>query len=189
MSTLKVNNLQDLGADAVVTNGVVAKGALPSGSVLQVVSTTKTDTFSTSSTSYVDVTGVTASITPISASSKILVIVTAVLGGSTSATSSHAQVLRGATPVNIGDAAGNRIQSTFSQFSDGSGISTGGWVTGVMGVTAFLDSPATTSSVTYKLQLQARTSGTAFIGRGGRDINDALEARTPTNITLMEIAG
>ena len=45
-----------------------------SGSVIQVASTSKTDPFSTSSTSFVDVTGLSVSITPTSTSSKILVL-------------------------------------------------------------------------------------------------------------------
>ena len=43
------------------------------GNILQVVSTTKTDTFSTTSTSYVDITGLSVSITPTSTSSKIFI--------------------------------------------------------------------------------------------------------------------
>jgi len=53
--------------------GVPASG-MPTGSVIQVQSTTKTNTFSTTSTSFTDVTGLSVSITPISTSSKILVI-------------------------------------------------------------------------------------------------------------------
>ena len=73
MSTLRVDNVTDLGDDPVVTAGVVAGGALPAGSILQVVSVTKTDSFTTSSSSFVDITGLSATITPSSASSKILV--------------------------------------------------------------------------------------------------------------------
>jgi len=43
------------------------------GKVLQVVSETKTDTFSTSSSSFVDLTGLTATLTPVSTSSKVLI--------------------------------------------------------------------------------------------------------------------
>jgi hypothetical protein len=57
--------------------GTVPAARLPAGSVLQVVSTVKTDTFTTVSSSYVDVTGLSVSITPTSATSKILVLVQA----------------------------------------------------------------------------------------------------------------
>jgi hypothetical protein len=59
-----------------ITSGTLPKAQLPTGSVLQVVSTTKTDTFSTSSTSYTDLTGLSVSITPTSATSKVLVFYT-----------------------------------------------------------------------------------------------------------------
>ena len=80
MSLLKVNSLQDLGADAVVTDGVIVSSALPTGSILQVVSTTKTDTFTSTSTSMVDITGLSATITPSSTSSKILVMASVASG-------------------------------------------------------------------------------------------------------------
>ena len=58
------------------TNRIVPRDGLPSGSaggVIQVKQTIKTDTFSTSSTSYVDITGLSVSITPTRSDSKILV--------------------------------------------------------------------------------------------------------------------
>ena len=66
--------------DRVITLPDVADGTLLTtqssglGKILQVVSTEKTDTFTSDSTSYVDLTGITASITPSASSSKILVL-------------------------------------------------------------------------------------------------------------------
>ena len=51
----------------------IGDAGLPAGSVLQVVQTVKTDTFATTSTSFVDITGVSVAITPSSTSSKILI--------------------------------------------------------------------------------------------------------------------
>jgi len=59
----------------------IPKAALPTGSVLQVVQTYKTDSFSTNATSYTNVTGLSASITPTSATSKILVMVSVFIDG------------------------------------------------------------------------------------------------------------
>ena len=58
--------------------GTIAASALPAGSVLQVVNVVKLTSFSTTSTSYVDITGLTASITPSSTNSKILLLIQAV---------------------------------------------------------------------------------------------------------------
>jgi hypothetical protein len=56
------------------TSGTLPKARLPAGSVLQVVSTEKVDTFSTTSGSFVDVTGLSVSITPTSATSNVFVL-------------------------------------------------------------------------------------------------------------------
>lgn len=184
MSTLKVNNLQDLGADAVVTNGVVARGALPSGSVLQVVSVTKTDVFTTSSTTFTAVTGLSASITPTSATSKILVfgmISQNAIGGNIP---TRYRIMRNSTAIGIGDAAGSRDRATgFWYAGDVNGNQgTGQWAPN------FLDSPATTSSVTYSIQV-ATSAGSIGINRSQSDADSLGEARTASTITLMEIAG
>lgn len=183
MSTLKVNNVQDLGADAVVTNGVVAKGALPSGSVLQVVSTTKTDTFSTTSTSFVDVTGYTISITPSSATSKILVSVTAQVANNPSVGYGFIRLMRDSTAISIGDASSNRTRAS----AHAATVANDGIVSNVVSI---LDSPNTTSSVTYKIQMACdRGSMTMFLNRSNSDFDGAAGTRTASTITVMEIAG
>ena len=61
------------------TNRIVPRDGLPagaSGGIIQVKSTTKTDTFSTTSSSYTDITGLSVSITPTRSDSKILIFVT-----------------------------------------------------------------------------------------------------------------
>ena len=58
----------------------ISNASIPSGGILQIQSTTKTDTFSSSSTSFTDITGLSVNITPTSSTSKILVI-TSVIGG------------------------------------------------------------------------------------------------------------
>ena len=162
------------------SNGqVIPKAALPTGSVLQVVSVIKTDVFSTSSTSYVDVTGLSVSITPTSSSSKILVMVT--MNGIASDNSSS-QLLRGSTPIAVGNAAGSRFQGTMADFyTNGSSNSQRSF-----GKT-FLDSPATTSSTTYKIQVRT-PSGTFYVNSGNGDADSLYNTRTVSTITLMEIA-
>jgi hypothetical protein len=161
--------------------GVLPDANAPLGSVIQVVSTTKTDTFTTTSASFVDITGLAVSITPSSATSKILVMVQ-VVGNSDATASAGVRLLRDSTAIAIGDAAGSRVQISSSSF-----FSTGGTAeTRQVGVT-HLDSPNTTSSITYKLQTSAN-SGTAVINRSVNDSDNAFRPRAVSSITVMEIA-
>lgn len=155
------------------------------GGVLQVVQVQKTNTFSTSSQSFVDITDLSASITPISASNKILVCISINVSNNQH---SDIRLLRGSTAIAIGDASSNQTRSTFHLYS---GVSSSG-----MGYHTFsssmmwLDSPATTSSVTYKLQAANPWSGaySTYINRTHFDDDYAYNGRTPSTITLMEIA-
>jgi hypothetical protein len=174
MSTLKVNNLQDLGADAVVTNGVVNASALPGGSILQVVSTTKTDSFSTTSTSLVDVTGFAATITPRSTSSKILVLCDIYYSNSNSGANQNFNLVRNSTTIAQG--TGGTSQFTMPTYTaSGSVRDFGGF--------NFLDTPATTSTTTYKIQMSV-SGATGYVNRGGD-----LDRTGISSITLMEVAG
>ena len=95
-------------------SGLAAVGGLSSpqtGSVLQVVSTTKTDTtsfVSSSTNTYVDITGMSVTITPTSATSKILVMYTVGVSQSDTATI-HIRLYRGSTSIGQGNASGNRL--------------------------------------------------------------------------------
>jgi hypothetical protein len=161
----------------------IPSAALPAGSVLQVVSTTKTDTFTTASGSYVDVTGLSVSITPTSATSKILVLFQ--INGSQDVGAGRAslKLLRGSTVINAGDVAGSRTPA-LGGFSSVDQSIPSAPVSG-----NFLDSPATTSSTTYKIQLaMAAGSGTAYINRTDQDADNADQIRMASTITVMEIA-
>jgi len=151
----------------------IPKSALPTGSVLQVVSATKTDTFSTTSTSFVDVTGLSVSITPSSSSSKILVMLTCGSIGNVLNTT-KLNIVRNST--NIAQPASGTISSTINHFPGGSTNSIGDCA-------SFLDSPATTSATTYKIQF-AVDGSTGYLNRhtGNTDYNSV------STITVMEIA-
>jgi uncharacterized phosphosugar-binding protein len=171
--------------DGVITTDDIAASAITrakmgyAGAILQVVQTVKTDTFSVASTSYTDITGLSASITPASSGSTILVIVDAKLSNS-SADASMLKLLRNSTDIYIGDAAGSRIRaSTSSGFASNE----------INNTIAFcLDSPSTTSSITYKAQVRSQ-SGTAYLNRMSTDTDNAVFARTASSITLIEVAG
>jgi len=161
----------------------ITRADLPAGSVLQVVSTTKVDTFSSSSTSYTDVTGLSVTITPTSSSSKILVLARVAMGNSANLSTSRGQVLRGSTAIGGGTAAGSRSSGAF-QYRATTGLSEP--------VNSFieLDSPATTSATTYKVQVASESGGVTTINFGRTDnFDNAMTARLASTITLMEVAG
>lgn len=187
MSLLKVNSVQDLGADPVVVNGVVDKGALPSGSVLQVVSVTKTDAFSSTSTSFTTITGLSATITPRATNSRILITVSlAITGNTTDGSGLHYRIDGGNSSAYVGDAAGSRVRAAATMQRIGSFASEYQSIPVSM---SYLDSPNTTSAVTYNVQGRAGNAGTFIVNRAGNDPDNANNARTASTITVMEIAG
>jgi hypothetical protein len=152
--------------------------SLPAGSVLQVVQGTTSTGVTSTSTSYAD-TGLTATITPTSATSKILVVITQpfYLDRSIYAVDLLGfKVLRDSTT----------IYDPYSTFSGGpsfDGATSGrfAWVQSA----SKLDSPATISSITYKTQFRLRvTSSSAAI----RANADGSATNCESTIILMEIA-
>ena len=158
---------------------------MPAGSVLQVVSTTKTDTSSTTSTTYSDIPGLSVSITPTNSSNKILVLYS--VAASNDTFTAALQLMRNSTPINIGTAAtGNRLNATLGSFytyTDYNSISVQGG--------NFLDSPATTSATTYKFQYRVGQSGggIVYINRTFNNADIAYTLLLTSTITVMEIAG
>ena len=157
----------------------------PAGSVLQVVQTAKTDTFSTTSTSFTDITGLSVSITPTSSSSKILVMFNGMIGNSDATSSSTiVRLVRNSTAICVGDASGSRTQASSASWTASGSVQDR--IVGQMNNT-FLDSPNTTSATTYKLQILAGGL-TAYVNRGGYDASEARVPVTASTITVMEIA-
>ena len=173
-------------ASGVLTNctGVVA-AALPAGCVIQVVSATKTDTFSTASASYIDVTGWTASITPRNTSSRILVIASGAVSNSADNSFNYVKLVRGTTDIYLGDARGSATRAS-ADASQGNYVGANSRSQPVS--IQFLDSPISAAVVTYKLQIITTNGGTALVG-GTSSTSDANRSNVPTTITLMEIAG
>ena len=140
------------------------------GKVLQVVTTTKTDATSTTSSSYVDISGMSVSITPSSTSNKVLIMFD--IGTSSAGTerSDKIRLLRDSTAI-VDPANLSRVTATSLMYNSS---------------TNFLDTPSTTSALTYKLQWLAE-AGTfaAYLNRRG--VNSTIF--TASTITAMEIAG
>ena len=170
------------------TNRIVPRDGLPSGSaggIIQVKQTVKTDTFTTSSTSYTDITGLSVSITPTRADSKILVMMHVNLGH-TNYVSGFLRLMRDSTAISVADAAGSRIVSTVAMADDPVDDEINCYSA------TFLDSPSTTSSTTYKVQLTTESSGNTgevYVNRSGEDADNVQNARTVSSITVMEVSG
>jgi len=151
------------------------------GKILQVVSTTKTDTFTTTSGTYVDITGMSVSITPSSATSKVLVMVSLQGMGDPLNENGFVQLVRDSTAICIGDADGSRQRASVVMYDDNG--------TAIESYTInYLDSPSTTSATTYKLQAIAYGGSTAYVNRSENDGNTAARGRTASTITVMEVS-
>jgi len=166
-----------------VSGTVLTTGNIPAGSVLQVINATVTGTQSTTSTgSYVDVTGLNASITPTSASNKILVTVNLNTTGVDGNMIMFFNLVRGSTTI-ISNTGGGTADSNDAWGSIGAtATSIDTRLTGALTLT-YLDSPSTTSATTYKVQFRVN-AGTGYVNRWAIDSN----AGGVSAITLMEIA-
>ena len=164
------------------TTGATVSG-LTTGKVLQVVQTVKSDTFTgTSNGSEISVTGMSATITPTSSSSKIMISV--VLNYSCQATTWGAYLKRGTTIIGVGATAGSR-QSVASGLG-----STVDYNQQLNGKIEYLDSPATTSATTYQLFAINDNTVQIAINRGAVGSGDgdgSASKRSISTITLMEI--
>ena len=164
-----------------LATGVPARSNMPAGSVLQVVSTNKTDTFTSATTgSFTDITGMSATITPTNSANKVLVTVSGVCSGQSATSGSNLRLLRGSTAIGVGDTAGSRSSSNANAYQgDGNNSMTFSFT--------YLDSPATTSATTYKIQF-ITSSGTFYFNRSQTDTDSSAYGRYASSITLMEIA-
>lgn len=150
------------------------------GVVAGLDSATKKDTQTIATTTFTDVTGLSVTYTPKSASNKILVRMSLSMNGQNGSTGANARLMRGSTPIGVGDAAGSRDQVTVAMYEPNQ-------FSAQSPSAEYLDSPATTSPVTYKVQAKAQASGTIFINRRQDDTDAAGTPRMISTLTLMEV--
>lgn len=154
------------------------------GNIIQVKQTVKTDTTSTSGTSFIDV--ITCSITPVSSSNKIICIYKIGMSTNNAGLSGSARLVRDSTAIYVGDSAGSRTQASSHFVADSDGI---GHVKIFDLNGTFMDSPSTTSAITYRLQYKSDYNGySVYVGRSLQDTDAAYRARIPTSLLLMEVA-
>ena len=161
-----------------ITSDSLATGV--GGKVLQVVSTAKTDASTMTNTSYTQVPGLTVNITPSSTSSKILLMCTYNIGGSSS-TQAYSALFRDNTQIALGDANDSRVRASTQQIENQTNEITSSGIT-------FLDSPNTTSQITYGIRAKTQGSSTLYINRSVTWSNSAQSATNCSVITAMEIS-
>ena len=135
--------------------------------------------------SFEDISGMSVSITPTSATSKVLVTLDMRLSTNTNRNITY-RLMRGSTAIYIGDSSGSRTQSTGGmRLTDDASYD-------MQSETAvFLDSPSTTSATTYKVQWTQTFSSSGesmYINRSYDDNDSDDRNRCASSITVMEIA-
>jgi hypothetical protein len=179
MALIKIQSESINLADNFAFTGTVS--GVGGGKVLQVVSTETANQFSTSSNTLTDCTPMTVNITPSATSSKVLVLVNMNIGGSADCRTAVG-LQRGSTDIFQGDDHSNRQGSTTaSQNAEDNSIYNVAF--------QYLDSPSSTSALTYHIQVSAQTAGseTMYLNRTGTYADQQYTKNTKSSITVMEI--
>ena len=181
MSQIKVNSI-------IPVAGVPTGGG---GGIIQIKQTVKTSLFSTTTTgNTIDVTGVSVDITPTSSSSKIFVMCSGYYGNGNDNSFAHlrlASVIGGTENMHLvrGDERDQETRATM-----GAALRQGGGSSSRVSrhfSCHYLDSPNTTSTVTYKLMILVTQGTPATIG-GSSSNSDHNRGSYPTFITAMEVS-
>jgi hypothetical protein len=157
------------------------------GGILQVKQTLKSDTFVTTNipNSDTDVTGFSVSITPASASNKILITVTMNMTTSGNVNAFNFKLQRGSTDIFIGDSNGSRTRGSGSGYNAVQQSNAP-----VLQTFSFLDSPSTTSSTTYKMVVRDQNADNCsfYLNRGNSDSDSNTFVVTASSIQAIEVA-
>ena len=170
-------------ATAKIADAAVTAAKRGTGAILQVVQTVKTDSFSANTgSSYVDITGMSITITPSSSSNKILIIPSLNFIGAQSHRHGF-RIRRDSTTINRADTAGSRRVVTSGQGNPPTTVHNNHYCT------PFLDSPSTTSAVTYKLQVIGEGSSTnIYVNRTEHDGDSSDKFRFASSMLALEVA-
>jgi len=179
----------DLSSTLDLTGKTVTLPSGTGGKILQVVQTFFTDVFSvtTPADTFVDITGFTLNITPSSSSNKVLVMVQVGRAGAspTAGRQIPFRLMRDSTAIAVGPSAGLRMLASFSVSSTDNAYNNSGGMN-------YLDSPNTTSQITYKLQMSTQVvSEAAVINAAGNPNTDSVDtpwSRAVSTLIAMEVA-
>ena len=172
------------------TNRIVPRDGLPAGSaggIIQVKSTTMTTTatYSISGMTWTEVGGLTTTITPTRSDSKILVM--ANIGGisSNGEYQRYGMALRrNSTNIGVNSDGANHTRANWTYYGRNFGNTPD-----TFAVFNHLDSPGTTSAVSYKVMITTEGSYTLYINRSVTDSSASSVFRCASSLTLMEISG
>jgi len=150
--------------------------------ILNVESTTKTDSEGYDSQSWDDVSGLSVSITPLAANSKIMVFVHINIGARNDS-QAMCKLVRGSQDICVGNAASNRTRASLESHTGGDNHGQEGHAIN------HLDTPpySVGATLTYKIQIRV-TGNTHKINSTNGDADQTYESRTASSITVMEVA-
>ena len=178
MSELRSNKITDVAG--------TASPNIP-GAIINVKSASYTDAMSLTTDVRTDIPNLSLTITPSSVNSKILVMAHVSYGGSDANNYGSGYLMRDSTDIGVGTTAtSNRQNCSFAMNLTGYTNETYKLNTSSM---TFLDSPATTSLLTYKVQARHDINGTMYINRSGSDSDADYGLRGISTLTIMEIGG
>ena len=161
--------------------------------IVQVKQGYKTDVFTSTSSGTHDITGLSVSITPTSSSNKILVLCDLCghthngMGGSFKM---KRTISGSSTIIGLADSASSRQTSSFSGTAY-TGDGGGSTFIILTANTRILDSPSTTSAITYQAQMVQPSAGNGVlycVNRSENDTNNSDHTRCVSNITVMEVS-
>ena len=178
MSELRSNKITDVAG--------TASPNIP-GAIINVKSASYTDVISLTTDSRTDVPNLSLTITPSSVNSKILVMAFISYGSTDANNYGSGYLMRDSIDIGVGTTAtGNRQNCSFAMNLTGYTNEIYKLDTSSM---TFLDSPSTTSSITYKVQARHDINGTMYINRSGSDADADYGLRGISTLTIMEIGG
>tara|TARA_R100000781_G_scaffold18655_4_gene14502 strand:- start:233 stop:880 length:648 start_codon:yes stop_codon:yes gene_type:complete len=184
----KLPNADGTSGQAIVTDASGNLSFAGTGKILQVVQTVKTDTASITNATYADISGLTATITPSSTSNKILISFVLQYGGDNNSYVAF-KAYRGSTLLPVGtQGTGSQTNASFGGFQEQNnsqyGVQTAVW--------QYLDSPSSTSALTYKLQwssvYQPGGSYDIYLNRPKNADGNAYNIFGTSSVTAMEVA-
>ena len=184
MSTLYTDNIRANNASQITIPS--GQTLYAPGHVINIQSANFTGTMQESSNSFADITNLSITMTPASASSKFLI--SCAIAASATFNFSFLRIVRNGTQIVQNDSVGNRSTGHFGFQSFDSNDA--GWDMRYLPA-QLLDAPNTASNVTYKVQFCSRSdTGVAYINRTPRDLNNSngYDARGISTLTVMEIA-
>ena len=171
-------------------SGNLSFTAAGGGKVLNYSDATKSDTQSTLSTSFTDITGLSVTLTPASSASKFLVMYSVFAGASQNVYAVSLQLMKvvggTTTAIHQGDADGSRGRVTAQHWSEHASYDQ---FNSAVLAGQVIHAPSTTSAVTIKMQFKTNNANYySFINRMEADNDSVAYGRNVSNITVMELA-